>query len=236
MIIHIIQHVSFEGPGAIAQWANETGHTIAITSVFTGADLPALDSFDMLVVMGGPMGAYDESRHAWLVEEKRFLAHAIQAEKTILGLCLGAQLLAGALGGRITRNIVKEIGWYPVSLTPLGWNSPLFGRLPATFQAFHWHGDTFEIPGGALHMASSEACPNQAFLYGDRVVGLQFHLESTPEGVEDLVKNCAQDLAEESDYVQKADRILGEPEAYGSLKKNLSVLLDALAENITTPH
>jgi GMP synthase-like glutamine amidotransferase len=231
MRIHIIQHASFEGPDAIAQWADDRGHAVAVTRVFTGEALPALDSFDLLVVMGGPMGADDDVSHAWLTEEKEFLARAVQAEKTVLGICLGAQLLAGALGGRITKNILKEIGWYPVSLTPLGWNSPLFGRLPATFQAFHWHGASFAIPAGALHMASSEACPNQAFLYGDRVIGLQFHLESTPEGVEDLVRNCAQDLAEESEYVQKADIVLGKPSDYASLKRHLYLFLDTLAEN-----
>jgi GMP synthase (glutamine-hydrolysing) len=228
MRIHYIQHESFEGIGAIGEWAAKKGHVVSGAHIYKGDPLPEITAFDWLVVMGGPMGVYDEDKYPWLIDEKRFLDSAIKADKTILGVCLGAQLLANVLGAPVRKNIVKEIGWFDVSLTPHGWNSPIFKGLPATFKAFHWHGDTFAIPEGALHIASSEACANQAFVYGEKTVGLQFHIESTKESVEAIVRGCPEELLEEGEFIQKADKVLGTDAIFASLKKNLHTLLDAM--------
>lgn len=173
------------------------------------------------------MGVDEEAGYPRLKGEKEFLVKAIEAGKTVLGICLGAQLLAEVLGAKIRQNIVKEIGWFPVSLTPLGWNSPIFGGLPATFEAFHWHGETFGIPKGAHHIASSPACPNQAFVYENRVIGLQFHLEVTPDGVEALLQNCGNELGE-GEYIQSPEVVLGGRERFELLRKYLYLLLDAV--------
>ena len=228
MRLHYIQHESFEGIGAIGGWAAQRGHSLSGTHIYRGERLPGMEDFDFLVVMGGPMGVYDDKEYPWLNEEKRFLESAVKAGKLTLGVCLGAQLLANVLGAKVQKNPVKEIGWYAVSLTPLGWDSPVFKDLPATFNAFHWHGDTFAIPQGALHIASSEACPNQAFIYEDRVVGLQFHMESTPKSVEAIMKGCPAELLEEGEYIQEADKVLGTAALFSELNKNLHTLLNAM--------
>ncbi|UKL14299.1 type 1 glutamine amidotransferase [Dissulfurimicrobium hydrothermale] len=228
MRICYIQHESFEGIGAIGGWAAEKGYTVSGVHVYKGDPLPEVDAFDWLIVMGGSMGVYDEDRYPWLSKEKKFIEASIKADKLILGVCLGAQLLANVLGAPVRRNIVKEIGWFDVSLTPHGWNSPIFKGLPATFKAFHWHGDTFAIPESALHIASSMACANQAFVYGERVVGLQFHMESTRESIEAIVRGCQEELLEEGEFIQKADKLLGTETLFIELKKNLHALLDAM--------
>ncbi|MGQ9499535.1 MAG: type 1 glutamine amidotransferase [Dissulfurimicrobium sp.] len=232
MRICYIQHESFEGIGAIGDWAARKGHTISGIHIYKGDPLPAINTFDFLVVMGGSMNVYDEAKYPWLVDEKRFLDSAIKADKLILGVCLGAQLLANVLGATVRRNILKEIGWFDVSLTPHGWNSSIFKDLPATFKAFHWHSDTFTIPEGALHIASSEACVNQAFIYGEKIVGLQFHMESTRESIEAIVKSCPEELLEEGKFIQKADKLLGTPAMFTSLNRNLNILLDTMERQV----
>ncbi|HID98500.1 MAG TPA: type 1 glutamine amidotransferase [Thermodesulfobacteriaceae bacterium] len=231
MRIHCIKHVPFEGPARIEEWALEKGHDFAVTEIFRTETWPEQHMFDWLVVMGGPMGVYDEAEYSWLSQEKKFLDASIKADKVILGVCFGAQILAHCMGAEVRKNIVKEIGWYPVSLTPPGWDSPIFGKMPATFEAFHWHSDMFEIPRGAVHIASSHACPNQAFAYENRIFGLQFHLESTPESIEILVKNCGNELEEEGDHIQDPDFILNPDRGFDQIKTNLHILMDAIAEH-----
>lgn len=226
MKLHYLQHVAFEGPAAILEWADKRGCNTDGTMLFDNEQFPDAASFDMLVVMGGPMGVYDTDQYPWLVAEKSFLREVIATGMPVLGICLGAQLLADVLGARVQKNIVKEIGWYPVSLTPHGWNAPAFAGIPATFDAFHWHGDMFLIPDGALQTANSQACPNQAFIYNDRVVALQFHLETTRQSLESLVTNCADELRVESEYVQRPEVIMEEGRDYDGMKNNLFTLLD----------
>ncbi len=229
MKLHYLQHVPFEGPAAILEWAVERNWDRDATMLFESMELPDPDSFDMLVVMGGPMGVFDEEQYPWLAPEKEFLKKVIDSGRPVLGICLGAQLLANVLGAHVQKNIVKEIGWYPVSLTPPGWSSPVFKGIPATFDAFHWHGDMFRIPEGGLQTANSEACPNQAFTWNDRVVGLQFHLETTRESLESLVSNCADELRVESEYIQRPEEILAEGRDYTPMRQNLFQLLDNMA-------
>lgn len=206
MRIHALQHVAFEGLAQIEAWARTKGHPVTTTRFHEDGTLPEQADFDWLVIMGGPMNIYEEDPYPWLVREKRFVREAVDVGKTVLGICLGAQLLADVLGGKVFRNPVKEIGWHPVEITESGAESGLFGFLPKRLTAFHWHGDTFHLPPGAVRTATSVGCPNQAFLFGDRVVGLQFHLESTPESIEAILANCADELVK-GPYIQDAAAI-----------------------------
>lgn len=194
--IHYLQHVPFEGLGYIQSWANEKGCDLSVTKLYDGHNFPALQSFDMLVVMGGPMGVYEEDKYPWLVPEKAFIKAAIDAGKIVLGICLGSQLIASALGAKVYPNKEKEIGWLPVTFTNAGYQNNLFKSVDKSPVVFQWHGDTFDLPEGAELLASSNVCPNQAFIYKDTVVGLQFHIEVTEESCLAMVINGLDELKE----------------------------------------
>ena len=223
MNIHYFQHVPFETPDRILDWAKVGGHSLSATRFFAGESLPDLRDLDLLVVMGGPMGVHEEGKYPWLAAEKRFIREAVESGMKVLGICLGAQLLASALGAKVYPNPQKEIGWYPVNLTPAGRQSRAFHKFPSVFTTFHWHGDTFDLPPEAEWLASSEACRNQAFQYGQNVFGLQFHLEVSPEGVKGLLGHCGDELIS-SPYIQSAEQILME----GEFEKNKTYLFDFL--------
>jgi len=230
MRVHYLLHVPFETPAAISDWARERGFEETATKLYEDVSFPSLDEYDFLVIMGGPMGVYDEEEYPWLKAEKVFIKEAMEGGKPVLGICLGAQLISEVLGARVKKNRFKEIGFFQVALTPIGWNSPVFSHMPATFDAFHWHGDTFEIADKGYHIASSEACPNQAFVYDNRVIGLQFHIESSRESVEALVKNCGKELMEEAPYIQKPDVILDEERDFREMHAILYKFLDSFLE------
>jgi GMP synthase-like glutamine amidotransferase len=229
MRLHYLQHVPFETPGAITAWAAERGHAIAGTRLFADEALPAIADFDWLFIMGGPMNVYEDGAYPWLPAEKALIDEAVTSGKVVIGICLGAQLLADVLGGRVSRNDVAEIGWFPVTLTAPGWESPVFGRLPEEFIALHWHGDTFALPEGAVHIAESAACANQAFVWGDRAFGLQFHLECTAEELADLVRECGDELTD-GPWIHSADQILGRTRDLERGQELLRALLDGIAE------
>ncbi len=193
MRIHFLQHVPFEGPARIATWARGRGHALATTALFRGDPLPRVRDFDWLVAMGGPMGVHDEAEYPWLIAEKKLIERTLRAGKAVLGVCLGAQLLADVLGARVFRNRHKEIGWFPARRAPGAERSEIFRSLPGEFLVFHWHGDTFDLPAGALHGAESDGCWNQAFECG-LAWGLQFHLEATPASVGALLQNCSAEI------------------------------------------
>jgi len=178
MHIHSFHHIAIEGLGEIAAWARSKGHTLSSTHFYRGEEPPAsLDSIDWLVVMGGPMNIYEHRNHPWLTAEKAFIADAIAQNKRLLGICLGSQLIADALGAQVVQNPQIEIGWFPVQIHAEAAGHPAFAQFPPQFTPLHWHGDTFSLPPGATLVASSAACRNQAFAKGPRIVGLQFHLE-----------------------------------------------------------
>jgi len=183
--------------------------------------------------MGGPMSIYEETTYSWLTQEKRFLQASIDASKLVLGVCLGAQLLADVLGGRVTKNAQREIGWHRVQAGPDAAKSRVFASLPAEYDAFHWHGDTFSIPPGALWTAKSEACAHQAFsACNDRVVGLQFHLETNATSMAELAANCADEITVDPakwPYVQSAKAMQERPERLAPLRGLLFALLDNMA-------
>ena len=226
MRLHYIQHVAFEGPANIESWAKDHGWQVSATRTYRLETPPATDEFDWLVIMGGPMNIYEENEYPWLAAEKRFIAKAVESGKIVLGICLGAQLIADVLGGRVTRNGHKEIGWFPVTLSPQGLSSVPFQGFPERFLAFHWHGDTFSLPPGAVMLAESEACQAQAFsANGGRVLALQFHLESSVESVRALIQNCSDELVD-GKYIQGADAILGKKENFSSIHGTMTRLLE----------
>jgi GMP synthase-like glutamine amidotransferase len=228
MRIQVLQHVPFEGPGAIGRWAEARGHPLAVTEAWREA-MPGVGSFDALVVMGGPMGVHDEADLPWLRGEKALIRAAIAADRMVVGVCLGAQLMADVLGARVYRNTHREIGWLPVDLTPAARAPGLFDGLPDRPVVFQWHGDTFDLPVGAAHLASSEGCRAQAFLAGRRALALQFHFESTEGGVESLLVHCAGEMTP-GPYVQDAATIRAAT-AEGVRRTNawLFTVLDRLA-------
>ncbi|MEI8374464.1 MAG: type 1 glutamine amidotransferase [Planctomycetota bacterium] len=194
MRLHYLQHVPFEGAANIAVWAERRGLQVTRTRLHLGEPLPAKDAFDWLVVVGGPMNVDDDNLFDWLAPEKQFLRESIDRGAHVLGVCLGGQLISQVLGGQVMRNRQKEIGWYPVTLTDAAAESAVFCDFPKRFQAIHWHGDTFSIPPGAVWLASSEGCDNQAFQFGDRVVALQFHLDYSAESIDNMILHCGDEL------------------------------------------
>ena len=192
MRVHCVEHVAYETPGRIADWVVERGHSFAATRVYAGEAFPSVDSFDALVVMGGPMGVHDDARFDWLRDEKRLVEEALRADKRVFGVCLGAQLVAHVLGARVYRNRFKEIGWYPVQSTESG----RAHGLPKEFLAFHWHGDAFDLPKESVHLAKTAACEHQMFALGPKIVGIQFHLEVTSGGIDEMLRHGSADLGE----------------------------------------
>ena len=181
MRAHYLQHVPFEGLGSIENWLQQAGYGISCTPFFDSVKLPRIEDIDLLIVMGGPMSANDEREYPWLIPEKQFIRSVIEAEKPVLGICLGAQLIANSLGAEVFANPVKEIGWFPIHAVPSIHHSAF--QFPKEIEVFHWHGETFNLPKEAVHIARSAGCENQAFQIGRKVIGLQFHLETTPISV-----------------------------------------------------
>lgn len=221
MNIAVLQHVPFEGPASIVDWAGSRGHALSYYNLYNGERLPSLDSFDLLLVMGGPMGVQDEEGYPWLREEKLFIRTVIDSGKKILGICLGAQLIANVLGAKVVRQADREIGWFPLQRK----GSHDLGKHLDNVMAFHWHADTFALPDGSEHLASSECCANQAFIYHDRVLGLQFHLEFTPDVAKRLIKYCADEI-DGGPYTQTAWQMLAMPMRFAKIHQALYGLLD----------
>ncbi|HEY3902035.1 MAG TPA: type 1 glutamine amidotransferase [Chthoniobacter sp.] len=225
MRIHSLEHQPAEGPAKIADWSAARGHTLARTALYAAEPPPALESFDLLVIMGGGMNIYQHRDYPWLVQEKEFLRQAIAAGKPILGICLGAQLLADVLGGKVYQNPEKEIGWFPVRFLD---RATPFAAFPEAMNVMHWHGDTFDLPRGSRLVAESAGCPRQAFIWGDHVVGLQFHLEMGAVNVVDLANVAAEDLTP-GRYVQSAAQLVETPADLPTAHAALFALLDELA-------
>lgn len=225
MRIHYFQHVPFEGLGSIEDWIQSEGYEYSSTRFDQNDPLPELDRIDWLIIMGGPMGANDDHLYPWLNAEKKFIGKAIKKGIRILGICLGAQLIASVLGARVYPNAHKEIGWFPVRLTSDGLACPWFAGFPEEMMVFHWHGDTFDLPQGAKHLAESNACTHQAFLFGNHVLALQFHLDLTREHVEALIKNCGSELIH-APYIQNPEQMLAQDKAFEKLPAYLNRVLD----------
>lgn len=226
MRAHYLQHVPFEGLGSIEPWLASAGCEITCTRLFEAADLPDPEVIDWLVILGGPMSVNDEVEYPWLASEKRFIREVIRGGRPVLGICLGAQMIASAMGARVSCNPVKEIGWFPVRAVAAA-DAAVFA-FPSSQTVFHWHGETFDLPPGAVRLAKSEACQNQAFQLGKSVIGLQFHLETTPESARAIIAHCGDELVP-STYVQTADEMLSAgAERYRAINDLMAGVLDYL--------
>ncbi len=226
MHAHYLQHVVFEDLGSIETWLHKTGYEITSTQLYGSELLPKIKDIDFLIVMGGPMSINDEQDHPWLVEEKKFIKDVIESGKPVLGICLGAQLIASSMGAKVFPNAVKEIGWFPIKAIKEG-NDSLF-KFPEEIEVFHWHGETFSLPNSAVQIAASKACKNQAFQIGDNVIGLQFHLETTSSSAQAIVENCNDELVD-GEYIQTKADILSIPrERYTSINSLMVNILEYL--------
>jgi len=231
--IRCLQHASFEGPAYVLDWAMANNHAFSTTKLYEKEDLPALDEFDFLVVMGGPMGVSDENKYPWLVSEKLFIRACIELGKPVLGICLGAQLMASAMGAPVVPNGWHEIGWFGLHKTETGKALSILDGFQTATPVFHWHGDTFGIPAGAKHLLKSDACVNQAFLIGVNALALQFHLEMTPKSLQGMIENCGSELLVKEPYVQSASEILAHSNLLDSNNKQLAILMERLTEHVT---
>ena len=206
MRVHVLQHVAFEGLGSIESWMDAEQAQVSFTRFFAHDPLPAMQDFDLLIVLGGPMSVHDQLDYPWLVDEKVFIQQAVAARKPILGICLGAQLISYSLGASVERNKHKEIGWFDIEAIPP--QSQAQFQFPATLKVFHWHGETFSLPARAVHLARSEGCENQAYQYSDHIIALQFHLETTMDTASQIIEHCADELVEGRPYIQSGAEIL----------------------------
>jgi GMP synthase-like glutamine amidotransferase len=212
-------------------WFLQRGHQLSSTHFYRGDAIPASDDFDWLIVMGGPMGVHDDLKFPWLRAEKSLIRDSINSGRIVLGICLGAQLIADVMGAEVTQNENREIGWFPVNREIAGGESPLADAFPETLDVFHWHGDTFDIPEDARLLATSEACRNQGFLYDNRVVGLQFHLETTPDSAAALVQQCAGEL-DGSKYVQSGVEMLSDHSRFERINRVMADLLNKIEKQL----
>jgi GMP synthase-like glutamine amidotransferase len=226
MRAHYFQHVPFEGIGNIEPWLIAKGYEITSTRFYKAAELPDYKKVDLLIIMGGPMSVNDEEKFPWLVAEKEFIRNCIEAGKPVLGICLGSQLIANAMGAKVYRNREKEIGWFPVK--GIEHPDPSTFRFPYTFEVFHWHGDTFDLPEGAICLASSEATINQAFQLGKSTIGIQFHPETTPALLQEMIPHGRHELVP-SNYVKSEQEILGiRPQQYQVISSIMGEVLTFL--------
>lgn len=230
MRAHVLQHAPFEGIGSMDRWLRELHAEVTFTRYYETSALPSPEDIDLLIIMGGPMSVNDEHLFDWLTPEKRFIREVIDLEIPVLGICLGAQLIASALGARVYPNSEREIGWFPIARVDS--SQPALGvfQFPGEMTVFHWHGDTFDLPVGSTLLASSPGCKQQAFQYGSRALGLQFHLESTPETMSQMLSNCRSELVP-ARYVQSEDQLLSvPPSAYAQINELMGRVLDYLIE------
>lgn len=231
MKIHVIQHSSINTLGTIEEYARTKNHSLESTRFYETKNLPEIDSFDLLIIMGGPMRIYDYEENPWLRNEKAFIKQAVEAGKPVVGICLGAQLLADVLGARVYENRHMEMGWFPVRAVR-DENKPEFLKgLPDKITVFHWHSRTFDLPAGAVHLFESEGCKNQGFIYNDRVVALQFHPEVNEERILNLIKRFGEGMAN-GPFVQKKEEMLGQEEYLADTKEFMFLVLGKFENKI----
>ncbi|MBM9604517.1 type 1 glutamine amidotransferase [Desulfopila inferna] len=227
MNVHYIQHVPFEGLGSIENWVQNNAHTLTRTRPYLAENFPSGDDIDLLIIMGGPMNIYEERKYPWLTAEKRFIDRAIHKGRPVVGICLGAQLLADILGARVYANENTEIGWHPVMTTDLAMTTQAFKTFPRNIEAFHWHGDTFDLPQGAKHVARSNGCEHQAFVYDERIIGLQFHLETTLASAQQLIANCTDEIVP-GHYIQDTETMIDNQQRFKGINNVMNELLDRI--------
>ena len=226
MKLHWLQHVPFEGLGYIEDWARLRGAELGCTRWFAGDTPPEPDTMDLLIVMGGPMGVHDHETYPWLADEKAFIRRTIASGRRVLGICLGAQLIADVLGAKVYTGPEKEIGWFPIRCTEKARN-----LIPDEITVFHWHGDTFTLPEGAVRIASSDACENQGFICDGRIAALQFHLETTADSMEAMIEHCGHELID-APFIQRSEEIRRGAVHLSGIHAVLTHLLDRLMDGV----
>ena len=230
MRVHWLQHVPFEALGSIETWLEATGATVTVTRLYDDEPLPDVAGLDLVIAMGGPMSVNDEAQLPWLVGELRFIREAIDRGVAVLGVCLGAQLIAKATGARVYKNAEREIGWFPVIGTSEESDVPNWARKGVTSSVFHWHGETFDLPKDAVSLARSPGCEHQAFRIGRSVIGIQFHLETTPALVHAMTTHCADDLAPGTFVQTEAELRAADASAYANIHGLMEETLDYLCQ------
>lgn len=234
MRIHALINYSIVDLGTIQTWADNKGHTITTTNVYENQQFPDLDQFDLLIILGGLMSAYEEEKHPWIKMEKQFIKKAIDAGKGVLGVCLGAQMIADTIGSKTYPQGHLELGWWDVQFTESIKDIPVFKGLPTDLKLFQFHSDTYQLPPDATHLAKSKGCENQAFIYGDRVVGLQFHPEFTEAKIQEMVDLIEAEMAD-GPYAQHPEEFLGREDDLQKAQAFLFTLLDNLEKEIIKP-
>jgi len=227
MKIHILLHTDFEGPGYVFDWIKENNHILSYTKFYEAFALPLPTNIDFLIIMGGPMSVDEESKYSWLIGEKDYILEMINKGKKVLGICLGSQLIADALGSDVYDNTDKEIGWFPIKKNP-NTNNNWVKSLPSDLVTFHWHGQTYDLPEDCERLFSSQATKNQGFQYKNKVYGIQFHLEMRSVDLKEMVKIMNKDLVQ-GNYIHTSREIMGERCHYSPNKKALFSLLDHIA-------
>lgn len=236
--VWVLQHIRCEPPGLFSGPLRDRGFVLETVELDEGGCLPDLREVGLVVAMGGPMGAYDEAGYPWLAAEKRWIAAAVRAGTPYFGVCLGAQLLAASLGAEVRAGDTPEVGVLPVEVTGAGRADPVFGVLGGRFPALQWHGDTFDVPTGAVHLGRSAAYPNQAFRFGAAAYGVQFHVEVT----DSMLAEWRQVPA----YQKSAEAVLGKDgfqrlaaafaAAHDSMARSASDLFNAWLDHVYRAH
>lgn len=206
MKLNILSHASFEALGSIDQWVDRMGHTTQVCCPYKGQPVPNINDFDGLIIMGGPQSAVEIEKYPYLQAELDLIVQAVTANKPVLGVCLGAQLISAAFGSPAERSPIHEVGFFPVTLNEAGNQSSLLQDLPSCLITGHWHYDMPGVPENAQVLAASEGCPRQIIQYGVRVLGMQCHLELTRAETEVFIKKCPQDLTP-GKFVQTPDEM-----------------------------
>lgn len=222
-------HASFEKPGVITQWAQARGHCYQEVHTYQNESVPPVNDIDFLIVMGGPQSPRQVEEFSYLEHEINLIKECIVAGKLVIGFCLGAQLIAEAVGAPVEKSPEKEVGVYLITLTEAGQQDLLFEGFPTSFPVIHWHNDMPGLPEGGDLLAFSLGCPRQAFKYSDKVYGFQFHMEITKELAEGMIAHCPEDL-EPSPFTQTAEQFLTQD--FKSINERLWVLLDRLAARV----
>ncbi len=231
MHIHCFQHVPFENPGTILEWIKENGHTISYTYFFDKEyTLPQLNEYDCLLIMGGNMNVDEEEKFPWLKKEKQIIKQTIDAGKKVIGICLGSQLIAAAMGKKVYKGEEKEIGFFPISFNDAAFQLFLFNHFPKEYTVFHWHGDTFDLPDKSVLLASTPVCTNQAFIIDNNVLGLQFHFEMNETVIENMILHDGDEIREKGNYIQSVDEIKRNYHYLQQNKKDIFLLLNKFFE------
>lgn len=227
MKIHCFQHVAFETPGSIVEWAHHHQHSINYTRFYEKLPVfPLINDVDFLLVLGGSMNVDEEPKYPWLREEKNFIGQAVSAGKKVMGICLGSQLIARALGSEVYPQAEKEIGFFPVQFTEEATQHPFFNHFTNPYMVFNWHGDTFHLPAGASLIASSHSCKNQLYLAGNNVLGIQFHIEMNETVIIEMIHHDGDELNEKGRYIQTKEVIKNGYQYLAQNKNDLFRLLD----------